>query len=172
MSIWSKSRRNVSSTLSNLCHKELRQLWKQKRYNPVLASGRCVYILQILMDRLYIWYDVMPHTSVPHLIAPSALFHRLTEPLKHTFPKREFSERKRLCWTQCLIRLNREWCPSHFIHQTWRDATEVNCGYRIVCQFTTAVFCFSFLLAHTCFSWLFSFPFMKETSLEMFIVLS
>ncbi len=39
------------------------------------------------MDRLYIWYDVMPHTSVPHLIAPAALFHILTEPLKHNISK-------------------------------------------------------------------------------------
>lgn len=41
----------------------------------------------ISMDRLYIWYDVMPHTSVPHLIAPAALFHILTEPLKHNISK-------------------------------------------------------------------------------------
>ncbi len=34
-----KSLRNVSNTLLNLCHEELRQFWRQKRSNPVLA--RC-----------------------------------------------------------------------------------------------------------------------------------
>ncbi len=34
-----KSLRNVSNTLLNLCHKELRQLWRQKGSNPALA--RC-----------------------------------------------------------------------------------------------------------------------------------
>ncbi len=31
MSIWPKSLRNVSNTLLNLCHEELRQFWRQKR---------------------------------------------------------------------------------------------------------------------------------------------
>ncbi len=39
MTIWPKSLRNVSNTLLNLCHEELRQFWRQKRINPVLA--RC-----------------------------------------------------------------------------------------------------------------------------------
>ncbi len=39
MTIWPKSLRNVSNTLLNLCHEELRQFWRQKRVQPVLA--RC-----------------------------------------------------------------------------------------------------------------------------------
>ncbi len=39
MPIWPKSLRNVSNTLLNLCHEELRQFWRQKGSNPVLA--RC-----------------------------------------------------------------------------------------------------------------------------------
>ncbi len=34
----SKSLRNVSNTLLNLCHKEIRQVWRQRESNPVLAS--------------------------------------------------------------------------------------------------------------------------------------
>ncbi len=39
ISIWTKSLSNVSNSLLNLCHEELRQFWSQKQSNPVLA--RC-----------------------------------------------------------------------------------------------------------------------------------
>ncbi len=38
MTIWPTSLRNVSNTLLNLRHEELRQFWRQKGSNPVLAS--------------------------------------------------------------------------------------------------------------------------------------
>ncbi len=39
MSIWTKSLRNVSNTLLNLCNKELRQFWRQKGVQPGTSKG-------------------------------------------------------------------------------------------------------------------------------------
>ncbi len=52
MSIWPKSLRNVSNTLLNLCHEELRQFWRQKGVQPGTSKvylikwpvSVCVYI--------------------------------------------------------------------------------------------------------------------------------
>ncbi len=37
MTIWPTSLRNVSNTSLNLCHEELRQIWREKGSNPILA---------------------------------------------------------------------------------------------------------------------------------------
>ncbi len=65
-----KSLRNVSNTLLNLCHEELRQFWRQKGSNPVLASvpnkvaSEYVYIqyiliiLQMLITYFLVFYQI------------------------------------------------------------------------------------------------------------------
>lgn len=113
-----------------------------------------VCIPDICVLYLYLQYDIM-HTYL------GTTFWLLQQPLS-TYTHWAFetlvsnervvgAEGGRDCWTQCLISLNREWCPSHFIHHTWRNATELNCGYRIICQFLMAAFCLCFLPALTPF---------------------
>ncbi len=43
MPIWGKSLRNVSNTLLNLCHEEIRQFWRQKGVQP---GTRKVYLIK------------------------------------------------------------------------------------------------------------------------------
>ncbi len=43
MTIWPKSLRNVSNTLLNLCHEELRQFWRQKGVQPGTSK---VYLIK------------------------------------------------------------------------------------------------------------------------------
>ncbi len=43
MSIWAKISRNVSSTLLNLCHKELKQFWRPKEVQPGTSK---VYLIK------------------------------------------------------------------------------------------------------------------------------
>ncbi len=57
MSIWPKSLRNVSNTLLNLCHEELKQFWRQKGVQPgtskvyLIKWSVSLYITQICKEK-------------------------------------------------------------------------------------------------------------------------
>ncbi len=69
MTIWTKSQRNVSNTLLNLCHEELRKFWRQKRVQPGTSK---VYDLMGLLAAF--WGPVLISLLVclhPYLMSPS-----------------------------------------------------------------------------------------------------
>ncbi len=61
MSIWPKSLRNVSNTLLNICHEELRQFWRQKGVQPgtskvyLIKWSVSVYIILFICIYIYIY---------------------------------------------------------------------------------------------------------------------
>ncbi len=76
-----KSLRNVSNTLLNLCHEELRQFWRQKGVQPgtskvylikwsVSVYQNCVFYLVIRIAKNFIWWfsqylDFFLHLQIP-----------------------------------------------------------------------------------------------------------
>ncbi len=64
MSIWPKSLRNVSNTLLNLCHEELRQFWRQNGVQPGTSK---VYLIKWLVSvciYIYTHTNIYIHTQI------------------------------------------------------------------------------------------------------------